>query len=433
MTTVVALENVSKQYRLGVIGHGTLRHDLESWWARLRGREDPNAPIDMGLSDDYVSPDRIWALRDISLEVKQGEVLGIIGRNGAGKSTLLKIISRLTTPTGGTVKIKGRLACLLEVGTGFHGDLTGRENIFLNGALMGMTVADIKNKFDEMVEFSGLEKFIDTPVKRYSSGMYVRLGFAVAAHLELDILVIDEVLAVGDADFQKKCMARLEKASGEGRTVLFVSHNMNVVNRLCTQAILLEEGRIIARGGSGEVVNSYLSCNTTPAPSREWMDAQHALGSKVARLRAARVRNASGEITEEMDVREPIAIEMEFDVLIEGHVLTPNYHVVNDKGICVFVVRDIDPEWLRKPRPKGRFITTAWIPGNLMAEGQFSVSFALTTFRPFYNHFYAADAVSFQVFDPGVDGTARGDSDQVAIPGAVSPLLKWQNQYRPDS
>jgi lipopolysaccharide transport system ATP-binding protein len=433
MTTVISLEDVGKQYRLGVIGHGTLRHDLESWWARIRGREDPNAPIQDSVNDKQFSKDTMWALRNISLELKQGEVLGIIGRNGAGKTTLLKIVSRLTAPTTGRVKIRGRLACLLEVGTGFHPDLTGRENVFVNGTIMGMTIGEIRSKFDEIVAFSGLERFIDTPVKRYSSGMYVRLGFAVAVHLDPEILVVDEVLAVGDSDFQKKCMSKIERASGEGRTILFVSHNMNMVNRLCTHAILLEEGRMIARGTSGDVVNTYLSCDTTPLPSREWSEDQRAMGSEVARLLAARVRNASGLITDTMDVREPIAIEMEFEVLKAGHVLTPNYHVVNDKGTCVFVVRDIDPKWLRKPRPSGRFVTTAWVPGNLMAEGRFSISFALTTFRPFYNHFYAADAVSFQVVDPGGDGTARGDSDQVAIPGAISPLLKWHNEYRPDT
>jgi lipopolysaccharide transport system ATP-binding protein len=235
---VIKIENLSKQYRLGTINHGTLHRDLQSWWARLRGKEDPNSliysqqPLNTSITDD-----RFWALKDISFDVKEGEVLGIIGLNGAGKSTILKIISRITTPTRGTVKIKGRVASLLEVGTGFHPELTGRENIFLNGAILGMTKSEIRSKFDEIVDFAGIEKFIDTPVKRYSSGMYVRLAFAVAAHLEPEILVVDEVLAVGDSQFQKKCLGKMKDVSKEGRTVIFVSHNMGAVDYIRSQNI----------------------------------------------------------------------------------------------------------------------------------------------------------------------------------------------------
>ncbi|HEY6063317.1 MAG TPA: ABC transporter ATP-binding protein, partial [Chitinophagaceae bacterium] len=232
---VIKVENVGKLYKLGEIGTGTISHDLNRWWARVRGKEDPFSKI--GQNNDRTvkgDNDWVWALKDINFEVKQGEVLGIIGRNGAGKSTLLKILSKVTTPTTGRIKVKGRIASLLEVGTGFHQELTGRENIFLNGAILGMSKAEIRSKFDEIVDFSGVERYIDTPVKRYSSGMYVRLAFAVAAFLEPEILIIDEVLAVGDAEFQKKCLGRMKDVSvNDGRTVLFVSHNMGAVNQLC--------------------------------------------------------------------------------------------------------------------------------------------------------------------------------------------------------
>ncbi len=242
--TVIQVERLSKRYRLGTIGTGTLSHDLNRWWARVRGRPDPAAKIGQGRKAD--DEDFVWALRDVSFEVNRGEVLGIIGRNGAGKSTLLKILSRVTAPTAGEVRIRGRIASLLEVGTGFHPELTGRENIFLNGAILGMNKAEILRKFDEIVAFSEVEKFIDTPVKRYSSGMYVRLAFAVAAHLEPEILIVDEVLAVGDAEFQKKCLGKMGEAAGRGRTVLFVSHNMHAISELCTRVILMEGGRIVS-------------------------------------------------------------------------------------------------------------------------------------------------------------------------------------------
>jgi len=259
MSTIIKVENISKQYRLGQIGTGSIGHDLNRWWAQIRGKEDPYLKI--GETNDRSikgNSDYVWALKDISFEVKQGEVLGIIGRNGAGKSTLLKILSKTTAPTTGSVKIKGRIASLLEVGTGFHPDLSGRENIFLNGAILGMTKSEIKSKFDEIVDFSGVERYIDTPVKRYSSGMYVRLAFAVAAHLEPEILILDEVLAVGDADFQKKCLGKMKDVSlNEGRTVLFVSHNLSAVSQLCKNAVLLSNGKITDINETSQVINKY--------------------------------------------------------------------------------------------------------------------------------------------------------------------------------
>lgn len=263
MSTVISVENVSKLYRLGEIGTGSLAHDVNRWWHKARGKEDPY--LQVGIANDRTSlgtSEYVYAVKDVSFEVREGEVLGIIGRNGAGKSTLLKILSRVTTPTSGQIKVKGRIASLLEVGTGFHPELTGRENIFLNGAILGMRKKEVRGKFDEIVDFSGCERYIDTPVKRYSSGMYVRLAFAVAAHLEPEILIVDEVLAVGDAEFQKKCMGRMRAVANEGRTVIFVSHNMQAINNLCTSGINLENGRVSCAGSISQCIGEYLKSMT---------------------------------------------------------------------------------------------------------------------------------------------------------------------------
>ena len=263
MSTVIKVENLGKQYRLGEVGTGTLSHDLNRWWARMRGKEDPFAKI--GEANDRTrkgQSEYVWALQDINFEVKAGEVLGIIGRNGAGKSTLLKILSKVTKPSTGQIKTRGRIASLLEVGTGFHPEMTGRENVYLNGAIMGMTKSEITRKFDEIVDFAGVERYIDTPVKRYSSGMYVRLAFAVAAHLEPEILIVDEVLAVGDAEFQKKCLGKMKDVSvNDGRTVLFVSHNMAAVSALCNKALVMSNGGIAYNGEIKGGVDFYLNCN----------------------------------------------------------------------------------------------------------------------------------------------------------------------------
>lgn len=257
----IKIENISKQYRLGLVGTGTISHDLNRWWHRVRGKEDPYLKIgEVNDRSQKAQSDYVWALKDITFDVEQGDVLGIIGKNGAGKSTLLKILSRVTSPTTGTIKAKGRIASLLEVGTGFHPEMTGRENIYMNGSIMGMSKAEITRKLDEIIEFAGIEKYIDTPAKRYSSGMTVRLGFAIAAHLEPEILIVDEVLAVGDAEFQKKAIGKMQDVSkGEGRTVLFVSHNMSAVKGLCHKAVWLKNGMIHMTGGVDQLVESYLT------------------------------------------------------------------------------------------------------------------------------------------------------------------------------
>lgn len=255
--TVIELDNISKQYRLGVVGTGTLSHDLNRWWAKFRGKEDPTKKISASNVLDKVDTKFVWALKDINMRVEEGTVLGIVGKNGAGKSTMLKLLSRVTGPTTGEIRVKGRIASLLEVGTGFHPELTGRENIYLNGAILGMTKKEIDRKYDEIVEFSGVKKYIGTPVKRYSSGMYVRLAFAVAAHLESEILIVDEVLAVGDAEFQKRAIGKMKDVSVSGRTVLFVSHNLTAVEQLCNKAVLMQNGTITMDGQVGDILEAY--------------------------------------------------------------------------------------------------------------------------------------------------------------------------------
>src|SRR5262249_14885020 len=351
-----------------------------------------------------------------------------IGRNGAGKSTLLKILSRITEPTEGYADINGRVGSLLEVGTGFQPELTGRENIFLNGSILGMRRAEIKSKFDEMVAFAEVEKFIDTPVKHYSSGMYVRLAFAVAAHLDPEILLVDEVLAVGDVSFQKKCLGKMQDIGQQGRTILFVSHSMQSISRLCSRTILLGNGKIIHDGHTHEVLSSYLGTGLGNAAVCEWPDAIEAPGNDTVRLRSVRVRNSSQEITAALDIREDIYLEMEYEVLKSNQVLLPNFHVYNDEGTCVFVLADFHTDWRRKPRPVGRYRSVARIPGNFLAEGTLVVGAAIATYVPFNVHLHEPDLIAFQVVDTLEGNSARGDYAG-HYPGVVRPIVEWTTEF----
>ncbi|NBX19832.1 MAG: ATP-binding cassette domain-containing protein, partial [Bacteroidia bacterium] len=310
---VLSAENISKMYRLGLVNSRSLTADLNRWWHRLRGKEDPYLKI--GETNDRTKKgksDLVWALRDINFDVKQGEVLGIIGKNGAGKSTLLKILSRVTSPTVGEIKVKGRIASLLEVGTGFHPELTGRENIFLNGAIMGMSKQEISSKFDEIVDFSGVERYIDTPVKRYSSGMYVRLAFAVAAHLEPEILIVDEVLAVGDAEFQKKCMGKMKDVSGAGRTVLFVSHQMSSIRSLCTKGVMLNRGGIEYIGNTDDCVSLYLGSQDNSGT--DLINRTDRLGAGQVRFTNIHIYNSSGDAKVEFFSGDAITIKLNYQI-----------------------------------------------------------------------------------------------------------------------
>lgn len=422
MKPIIKVEHIAKHYRIGTNqpAYQTLRDTIvETFRAPFKGQRN---------GED--SSTTVWALHDVSFEVARGEVIGIIGRNGAGKSTLLKILSRITEPTSGTAELYGRVGSLLEVGTGFHPELTGRENIFLNGVIMGMRRDEIERKFDEIVSFAEVSRFLDTPVKRYSSGMYVRLAFAVAAHLEPEILIVDEVLAVGDASFQRKCLDKMKDVSQHGRTVLFVSHNMSAVTRLCDRSILLDEGRVIDDGPSHQVVSSYLRSGLGTTSVREWTDPAKSPGNQTARLLSVRVLNEAGKTSDAIDIRRPVGILVEFEVLSPGHLLMPNLHFFNEEGVNIFIAADHDQEWRRRPRPVGRFLSTAWIPGNFLAEGTVIVGVALSTFEPTVVHFFERDAVAFQVIDT-VDGdSARGDYAG-PMPGIVRPLLDWRTEYFP--
>lgn len=426
----VRVENMSKQYHIGKRqeGYKTLRDTLADAFVApfrkvgklLHGHAAGAAELD----------ETIWALKDVSFEVKQGEVLGIIGRNGAGKSTLLKILSRITEPTTGFAEIRGRVGSLLEVGTGFHAELTGRENIFLNGAILGMTKAEINRKFDEIVAFSEVEKFIDTPVKHYSSGMYLKLAFAVAAHLEPEILIVDEVLAVGDARFQKKCLSKMQDVGKTGRTVIFVSHNMLAISRLCERIILLRDGQMAMDGPPLTVVSSYLDEGTEKRALREWDDPENAPGDKTVRLRAVRMLTEDGAVTDTVLTNQPFRLEMEYEVLLSGNWLVPNFNLYNEEGIKIFTTIDIEPEWRQRPRPAGRYISSASIPGNLLSDGKVFVNAAMMTPQPFIARFLEENAISFQVIDDMDFNSARGDSPGY-IGGAVRPLLKWKTSYNP--
>lgn len=427
----IRVEDLSKLYSIGgkKEKYRTLRDTVSDAatapFRRVRSALQRNG---QGHTEDNT----IWALKDVSFEVKRGEVVGVIGRNGAGKSTLLKILSRITEPTSGRAAIHGRVGSLLEVGTGFHPELTGRENIYLNGAILGMKRTELERRFDEIVAFAEVEKFIDTPVKHYSSGMYLRLAFAVAAHLEPEILLIDEVLAVGDASFQRKCLNKMQEVGQQGRTVLFVSHNILAITRLCPRTILLDEGGVLMDAPSYQVMRSYLSSGIGTSAAREWSDLSSAPGNEVVRLRAVSVRTEDGLITEAIDIRKPIGIEMEYEVLTPARVLTPNYHFYNEEGVCVFVASDKDPAWKGKPRPNGSYKSTAWVPGNLLSEGTLIVGVAVSTMDPVIVHFYERDAVAFQVIDSMDGDSARGDFAG-PVPGVIRPLLHWATEYDPDS
>ncbi len=438
MTEVaIRVENLSKRYRIGSReSYRTLRDTLTNTLrapfcalaTAVRRRPTAASFSDGGLPSAVGGRDNfIWALKDVSFEIERGEVVGIIGRNGAGKSTLLKILSRITEPTEGMAEICGRVGSLLEVGTGFHPELTGRENIYLNGAILGMKKAEIERRFDEIVAFAEVEKFVDTPVKHFSSGMYVRLAFAVAAHLEPEILLVDEVLAVGDATFQKKCLNKMQDVGRQGRTVLFVSHNMPAVTRLCPRTILLDNGRVLRDGLSHQVVSAYLGSSLGTMAAREWPDVNKAPGNGIVRLRAVRVRTEDCRITDAVDIRKPVGVEMEYEVLQPGHVLVPNYHFFNEEGVYVFVASDHDPAWRQRSRPIGRYISTAWIPGNFLSEGSLIVGAAISTMDPVTVHFYERDAVAFQVIDSLDGDSARGDYAG-PMPGVVRPLLRWTTQ-----
>ncbi|HVZ21449.1 MAG TPA: ABC transporter ATP-binding protein [Vicinamibacterales bacterium] len=411
---IIEVKGISKKYRLGKFGATSFREELERWWENRRNK----TPTKRKESNtDF------WSLKDVSFDVQPGEVLGVIGKNGAGKSTLLKIISRITEPTEGQIVIDGRVASLLEVGTGFHPELTGRENIYLNGAILGMTRAEIARKFDAIVEFAEVTRFLDTPVKHYSSGMYVRLAFAVAAHLEPDVLIIDEVLAVGDADFQKKCMGKMEEVAGqEHRTILFVSHNMVAVKSMCHRAIWLENGRVREDGAADAIVTQYLKSSGAIAAVRSWPTFDAAPGGDLVRLRSVSVTPPADSGTDTLRMDRPIEIAIEVWNRRPGLDLAFTIHVTNEEQVVAFSSSSEDaPVWGHGPFPAGCFKTVCHVPANWLNSGVYRLTIfvAQDLSRELSQH---RDIVSFEILDlkPRPQGYFMGKE-----PGVFFPALDW--------
>jgi len=413
---VVKAENLGKQYKIGatIDRSPTLRDAIVKavqWPKRvLRGEVRPSKEI-------------IWALRDVSFEVKRGQVLGVIGRNGAGKSTLLKVLSQITEPTEGYAMITGRVGSLLEVGTGFNQELTGRENIFLNGAILGMKRREILKKFDEIVDFSGVEKFIDTPVKRYSSGMYLRLAFSVAAHLEPEILVVDEVLAVGDADFQRKCLGKMSDVASEGRTVLFVSHNMSAVLRLTDEAIVLERGKMVYRAPTQEAVEFYMSSGYSQSSERKWSRDEIPESAAPFRPVALRVIDPRGQVSDQVRSIEPLTVEMEYelDEPIQG--LRVGIYLLTIRGELVFTSFDTDSGEIYQQyatRQPGRYISRCQIPADFFNEGQYVLGINASSYRV-KRYFQDEHALTFAIDPMGAPGKQWAE---VRL-GTIRPRLNW--------
>ena len=419
----ILVQGIGKRYKIGATQQrtDTLRDLITAQAARigssLRGKNH--------RSDEA---DHIWALRDVNFEVKRGQALGIIGRNGAGKSTLLKVLSRVTDPTEGYGELRGRVGSLLEVGTGFHPELTGRENIFLNGAILGMHKKEIEARFDEIVAFSEVEKFIDTPVKRYSSGMYLRLAFAVAAHLEPEILVVDEVLAVGDADFQRKCLGKMGDVANSGRTVLFVSHNMSAILRLTQDSIVLDKGKVLLRAPSSEAVDFYLNRGLSKLGERFWEEDEVPVSSAPFRPLAIRILDKTGHVSDSVRSVEPIRIEIDYELTEDVTGLRVGYYLFTTRGEPVFTSFDIDSEELFKEytaRPKGIYTSRCTIPPDTLNEGRFLLGVNASSYG-IRRYFQDDQALSFSVDASGAPGTHWPEPR----PGPVRPVLGWEIEQK---
>ena len=415
----ILVRGIGKRYRIGASQQraDTLRDMITARVQRIGSSL-------RGKRDRANESDQIWALRDVSFEVKRGQALGIIGRNGAGKSTLLKVLSRVTDPTEGYGEMRGRVGSLLEVGTGFHPELTGRENIFLNGAILGMHKKEIEARFDEIVAFSEVEKFIDTPVKRYSSGMYLRLAFAVAAHLEPEILVVDEVLAVGDADFQRKCLGKMGDVANSGRTVLFVSHNMSAILRLTQDSIVLDKGKVILNAPSSEAVDFYLNRGLSKVGERFWEGEEVPVSSAPFRPLAIRILDKLGQVSDSVRSVDPIQIEIDYELTEDVTGLRVGFYLFTTRGEPIFTSFDIDSEELFKEftsRPKGVYTSRCTIPANTLNEGRFLLGVNASSYG-IRRYFQDDQALSFSVDASGAPGTHWPE----ARPGPVRPVLGWE-------
>jgi lipopolysaccharide transport system ATP-binding protein len=428
MTTtkpIIEIKNLGKRYDIvhQQGGYVALRDVLANVFKNPFSFLKSKAKKAIGLE----KKEEFWAIKDISFDVMPGEVIGIIGKNGSGKSTLLKILTGITPPTKGEVIMHGKVSSLLEVGTGFHPELSGRENIFLNGAILGMTRKEIVQKFDEIVAFSGIEKFLDTPVKHYSSGMQVRLAFSVAAHMEPDILIVDEVLAVGDAEFQKKCMGKMEEVTEkDGRTILFVSHDMSAIEKICTKVIILKEGKIEFVGTAKESTERYIGNSMHLQTEKKWENPKFAPGDNIVKITRTFCHKENGEISNTFDITKKVGVTIEYEVLEGGHSFTHSINLYNEDGVNVFDSHDVEGTRVRNT---GKYSATAWIPGNLLAEGTFSVGVTLLQQSPHITHAYEPDALSFKVID-SFDGTSSRGRYMGIFGGIVRPLLKWDDNKK---
>ncbi|MDF1722310.1 MAG: ABC transporter ATP-binding protein [Minwuia sp.] len=425
-TPALRVEDVSKMYRLGEVGTGSLSHDLNRAWARLRGRPDPFAKV--GVVNDRTaegSGNFVWALRDINFQVNEGDIVGIVGRNGAGKSTLLKLLSRVTAPTEGRIFVNGRIASLLEVGTGFHPDLTGRENIFLNGAILGMSKQEIRARFDEIVEFSGCAKYIDTPVKRYSSGMHVRLAFAVAAHLETDILIVDEVLAVGDAEFQQRCLGKMQDLSRSSRrTVLFVSHNMAAVRQLCPNSILMDQGTVVNRGETGRIIEQYMDSGIRNSKSRVIFSEKSATSQ--AKMTEASVYSGNSNTHAVRSTDQEINIVTKYEIRKPIRNKRLNISLFDALGNLLFTTSDFHESKKIEYR-MGLYESLLTIPAHLLNTGKYKLTFCLDIPNELVLHL-AEEALFFEISDFAFDqtGITLNAMGEITSPfGLIHPKLKW--------
>jgi lipopolysaccharide transport system ATP-binding protein len=424
MTTAISVKNLGKRYQIGA-AESKFRYNMlrdvimDTIYAPVR-----IAKALVGKSERRSNQNFVWALDDVSFDLEEGRVLGIVGRNGAGKSTLLKILSRVTEPTKGTVTVRGRVGSLLEVGTGFHPELSGRENIYMNGAILGMKRAEIDNKFDEMVDFSEVGQFIDTPVKRYSSGMYLRLAFAVAAHLEPEILVVDEVLAVGDAEFQRKCLGKMNDVAQQGRTVLFVSHNMSAILRLTQEAIVLKKGRLIKRAPSAEAVDFYLSSGQAESGQRVWEADDVPAASEPFRPVSIRLKDRSGKVVDTIRSTEPLTIEHEYQINAPITGLRVGMYLSTMRGEYVFTTFDTDDAQQYEQfgsRQPGRYVSRCEIPADFFNEGRYSLGVNASSFGV-KRYFMDENALSFNVDISGAPGMQWAEVRQ----GPVRPRLNWK-------
>jgi lipopolysaccharide transport system ATP-binding protein len=415
----IIVQGLSKRYRIG--------KRIDPAHSRIDALRKLASPFSYLLSTlrEPSEDETLWALRDVSFSVEHGQALGVIGKNGAGKSTLLKILARITEPTEGRAILDGRVGSLLEVGTGFHPELTGRENIYLSGAILGMKRAEIDQKFDEIVAFAETERFLDTPVKRYSSGMYVRLAFAVAAHLEPEILLVDEVLAVGDAAFQKKCLGKMGDVATQGRTVLFVSHNMVAVQTLCQRAIWLDGGRIVQEGEAGEVVAKYLATGKQAISEQHWPDLEQAPGNDQVRIHRLRVYPAGGEMDDPITMETPLVVEVEYWNLQPDQVINSCLHFYTEHMVVAFTSSPNDNEALQtnRPKPAGLFREVCYVPGNLLNSGVYRL-WLLMIADTSRLVFRMEDCLAFEVLDLGV----RSGNWYGREPGFVRPILEWDTQ-----